>query len=199
MPRASQRVNMKYLSYNNCTGDGPEYLELAGGPKETPLFHQQMQIWATPVMLNNADKKWALQRNYLDGLVRQQRLQQAIAWLSPSELFDQTTDALCRTDAGSFLKYMESLRKYRENVITYFKDHKLFESTAYLPPSLWTNFLHRQKLTWEEKKYGRNMAEVILNFRIWIPAVFPAMFLNRSHFRLRWVLHWDAYVLCWDW
>lgn len=130
-PRASQRANMKNLSYNNCNSDGMEYLELAGGPKETPLFHQQMQIWSTPVMLNNADKKWALQRNYLDGLVRQQRLQQAIAWLSPSELFDQTTNALCRTDAGSFLKYMESIRKYRENVITFFKDKKLFESTAY--------------------------------------------------------------------
>ena len=162
-PRASQRVNMKYLSYNNCTGDGPEYLELAGGPKETPLFHLQMQIWATPVMLNNADKKWALQRNYLDGLVRQQRLQQATAWLSPSELFDQTTDALCRTDAGSFLKYMESLRKYRENVITYFKDHKLFESTAYFTAQPLDEFPTQAEvdLGGEEvwKKYGRSNSE----------------------------------------
>ncbi len=130
-PRAAQRVNMNSLSYNNCNGDGPEYLELAGGPRETPLFHQQMQIWATPVMLNYADKKWALQRNYLDGLIRQQQLQQAIAWLSPSELFAQTTEVLCHTNTGSFLKYMESIRNYRESVITYFKDHKLFESISY--------------------------------------------------------------------
>lgn len=130
-PRAAQRVNMKSLSYNNCNGDGSEYLELAGGPRETPLFHQQMQIWVTPVMLNSADKKWALQRNYLDGLIRQQQLQQAIAWLSPSELFAQTTEVLCHTNTGSFLKYMESIRNYRESVITYFKDHKLFESISY--------------------------------------------------------------------
>lgn len=162
-PRASQRINMKYLSYNNCTGDGREYLELAGGPRETPLFHQQMQIWATPVMLNNADKKWTLQRNYLDGLVRQQRLQQAIAWLSPSELFDQTTDALCRTDVSSFLKYMESLRKYRENVITYFKDQKLFESTAYFTGQPLDEFPTQAEVdlgdeaTW--KKYGRSNSE----------------------------------------
>ena len=133
-PHAAQRVNMKFLSYNNCNGDNVEYLELAGGPKETPLFHQQMQIWATPVMLNNADKKWALQRDYLDGLMLQQHLQQAIAWLSPSELFGQTTEALCHTNANSFLKYMDGLRNYRESVITYFKDHKLFESTAYFTP-----------------------------------------------------------------
>ena len=50
-----------------------------------------------------------------------------------------------RTDAGSFLKYMESLRKYRENVITYFKDHKLFESTAYFTAQSLDEFPHRQK------------------------------------------------------
>lgn len=131
MPRASKKVNMKGLSYNNRSGDGLEYLELSGGPRETPLIHQQLQIWATPVMLNNADKKWALQRNYLDGLMQQQQLQQAIAWLSPSELFGQTTEALCHTNANSFLKYMESLRNYRESVITYFKNHKLFDSITY--------------------------------------------------------------------
>lgn len=162
-PRASQRIGMKYLNYNNCSGDGVEYLELAGGPKETPLFHQQMQIWATPLMLDNADKKWALQRNYLDGLVCQQRLQQAIAWLSPSELFDQTTDALCHTDAGSFLKYMESIRKYRENVITYFKDHKLFESTSYFTGQSVDEFPTQAELDSGDetarKKYDRNNSE----------------------------------------
>jgi len=145
-PLAAQRVNMKYLSYNNCNGDGPEYLELAGGPRETPLFHQQMQIWSTPVMLNNADKKWALQRDYLDGLMRQQHLQQAIAWLSPSELFSQATDALCHTNANCFLKYMESLRNYRESLITYFKDHKLFESISYFTGQALEDFPTRAEL-----------------------------------------------------
>ncbi|MCD8136820.1 MAG: DUF3526 domain-containing protein [Parabacteroides gordonii] len=114
-------------------------------------------------MLNNADKKWALQRNYLDGLVHQQRLQQAIAWLSPSELFDQATDALCRTDAGSFLKYMESMRKYRENVITYFKDHKLFESTAYFTGQTLNEFPTQAELDSGDdaamKKYNRSNSE----------------------------------------
>lgn len=156
-PRASQRVNMKSVYYNNCNKSGHEYLELAGGPKETPLFHQQMQIWSTPVMLSNADKKWALQRNYLDGLVRQQRLQQAIAWLSPSELFDQTTNALCRTDAGSFLKYMESIRKYRENVIAFFKDKKLFESTTYFTAQPLDEFPTREELeSGDEEAIKRN-------------------------------------------
>lgn len=135
MKRISARMKLQGIIYYNFNSDGMEFTELAGGIRDVPLFHQQLQLWSIPAILNNADKKWALQRNYLDGLVRQQHLQQAIAWLSPSELFAQTTEALCRTDANSFLTYMESLRNYRETLITYFKDKKLFESIAYFTPS----------------------------------------------------------------
>lgn len=129
--RISQELSIDGIGYWNCTMGRDGYLEFSGGVQTTPIYHQKMQIWETPVMLSNADKKWALQRNYLDGLTRQQRLQQAIAWLSPSELFSQTTEALCHTDVRGFLTYMESIRNYRETVITFFKDKKLFESTTY--------------------------------------------------------------------
>lgn len=128
--RVVRMLGLKQLVFYNYSHDG-EYVEMSGGSRDVPLFLLEMQKWATPHLLEGADRKWALQRSYLDALVHQQRLQQAIAWLSPSELFDQTTDALCHTDANSFLGYMESIRKYRETLITYFKDMKLFESTAY--------------------------------------------------------------------
>ena len=162
-PRIAQRINMKSRNYNNANMDEKGWFEMAGGPRETALFHQQLQIWAIPVMLNNADKKWALQRNYMDGLLRQQQLQQVIAWLSPSELFAQTTEALCRTNAGSFLKYMESVRNYRESVITYFKDQKLFESTTYFTPQPLEEFPTQAELdsgdetAW--KRYVRGYSE----------------------------------------
>lgn len=123
-----------FSGYYTCSMDRDGAVMLSGGVRETPLYHLRMQAWETPAMFNNADKKWALQRDYLDGLTRQQQIQQAIAWLSPSELFHQATDALCHTDAHSFLKYMESIRNYRENVINFFKDNKLFESTLYFTP-----------------------------------------------------------------
>lgn len=123
---------MGFNGYWNCSmGHGDGDLILGGGTRTVPLFHQRLQTWSIPIMLSNADKKWALQRSYLDELVGQQRLQQAISWLSPSEVFGQTTDILCHTNANSFLKYMESVRRYRETVIGYFKDHKYFESITY--------------------------------------------------------------------
>lgn len=159
----TQRLNIKGMDYYNFSQTNNESYIFSGGSRNIPIFHQQLQIWATPVILNNADKKWALQRNYLDGLVRQQQLQQAIAWLSPSELFAQTTEALCRTDANSFLKYMESLRNYRETVITYFKDNKLFESISYFTPEPLEDFPTQAELdsgdseAW--KKYERGYSE----------------------------------------
>lgn len=159
----TQRLNIDDLNYYNFSQpDGERYI-FSGGSRDIPTLHQQLQIWATPVMLNYADKKWALQRNYLDGLVRQQQLQQAIAWLSPSELFAQTTEALCRTNANSFLKYMESLRNYRETVISYFKDNKLFESISYFTPEPLEDFPTQAELdsgdseAW--KKYERGYSE----------------------------------------
>ncbi len=131
--RVLRALDIRQLRFYNHNHNR-EYIEISGGTRTQPLFLRQMQIWAVPNMLDNADKKWALQRSYLDALVRQEHLQQAIAWLSPSELFDQTTDALCHTDANRFLGYMESLRKYRETLITYFKSQKLFETTAYFTP-----------------------------------------------------------------
>ena len=58
---------------------------------------------------------------------------------------------------------MESLRKYRENVITYFKDHKLFESTAYFTAQSLDEFPTQAEidLGGEEvwKKYDRSNSE----------------------------------------
>lgn len=58
---------------------------------------------------------------------------------------------------------MESLRKYRENVITYFKDQKLFESTAYFTGQPLDEFPTQAEVdlgdeaTW--KKYDRSNSE----------------------------------------
>jgi hypothetical protein len=129
--RIINELNLTGISHWNYSGGADGSKEISGSTKEVVLFHQRLSSWESPVTQSYADKKWAVQRNYLDGLVRQQNWQQRIAWLSPSELFGQTTEALCRTDMQSFLKYMESVRNYRETFIRYYTDKKLFESFAY--------------------------------------------------------------------
>lgn len=161
-------MKLEGISYWNRNGDDNGYMELSGGVRETPLFHQRLQIWETPLILSLADKKWALQRNYLDGLIKQQRLQQVIAWLSPSELFGQTTEALCHTNMNGHLKYMESIRDYRNAVITFFKDRKLFESISYFTPQPLEQFP-----TTTEVLAARNQGEDLVTKRSQSMVQFP--------------------------
>jgi len=87
--------------------------------------------WFGTVASDYADKKWTVQKDYLDQLVKQQELQRAISCLSPSEIFRQVTETLCQTNAQSFLKYMESIREYRLTILQFFRGNRLFESASY--------------------------------------------------------------------
>jgi ABC-type transport system involved in multi-copper enzyme maturation permease subunit len=128
-PRIQKETNA-IASYWNNNGGGDGMHEMSGITKELALFHQGLAIWESHTLQDYADKKWVIQKDYLDGLVRQQVWQQRIAWLSPSEIFGQATNTLCRTDMQAFLKYIESVRIYRETLFRYYADKKLFESFA---------------------------------------------------------------------
>jgi ABC-type transport system involved in multi-copper enzyme maturation permease subunit len=129
--RIRNEINLRYLSHWNFSGGSDGSKNMSGTVKDVVLYHQRMSSWESPVRMDYADKKWAIQRQYLDELVRQQQCQQRIAWLSPSELFGQANETLCRTDVQSFLKYMESVRNYRETFFRYYTDKKLFDAIAY--------------------------------------------------------------------
>ena len=129
--RIQKDLNLDDIWRWNSNGYEDGMREMCGISKEVALYEQRKSIWETPVRQDYADKKWAVQRNYLDELIRQQQWQQRIAWLSPSELFGQVTDILCKTDMHSFLKYLENLRNFRETFFRYYADKKLFESIPY--------------------------------------------------------------------
>ena len=129
--RIQKELNLEYLSYWNCIETEDGGIEISGSIKEMVLYHQAVSRWESSVMQDYADKKWAIQQNYLDGLIRQQKWQQWIACLSPSEIFGQASEALCRTNVSYLLTYMGSVRNYRETFFRYYTDKKLFESFAY--------------------------------------------------------------------
>lgn len=104
---------------------------------ETPLWHLEFESLNEKLISDFADRKWVLQQNYLNKLIEQQKLQQQLSWLSPSEIFKQITESLCQTSSDMFLKYMDSIRNYRLIFIGFFKDNNLFKSiTSFSPISL---------------------------------------------------------------
>jgi len=132
--RIMDEFNVEYFNCGSCGFYGDGSKEMIGITQETALYQRGLSIWESSALQSYADKKWAIQKNYMDELIRQEKWQQRIAWLSPSQIFGQTINALCRTDMQSFLKYMENVRNYRETFIRYYTDKKLFESFAYFAP-----------------------------------------------------------------
>jgi ABC-type transport system involved in multi-copper enzyme maturation permease subunit len=158
--RSMNEMNMETISHWNHWSAEDGLRQITGGRRITPLFYMHFYSYLhaeeTPLMLSYADKKWTLQRDYLDRLQHQQQIQQSIASLSPSEIFRQITETLCATGAGNFLKYMEYIRNYRETVIRYFRDNKLFTSSLYFTPQPIEEYPTEEELAQLESEDARN-------------------------------------------
>ncbi len=115
--------------------DGEKYFETSN--LATAIYNLEIESQNEQAIFDLADKKWALQQDYLNKLTDQQQLQQQIAWLSPSEIFRQISESLCHTNASAYRNYMESLRIYRETFIRFYRSNNLFKSiTSYTPKKL---------------------------------------------------------------
>jgi ABC-type transport system involved in multi-copper enzyme maturation permease subunit len=121
------------MNWNNSGGQDGRRL-LGGCSKSKFERYLQEHEFSEPLRIDYADKKWPLQRAYLDELDDQRKLAERIALASPSETFRLVCRALCRTDVDSYYRFMDRARRYREEVIGYFEDKKLFSSYLYFTP-----------------------------------------------------------------
>ncbi|MDR1755449.1 MAG: ABC transporter permease subunit [Culturomica sp.] len=126
--KALDKNGISHWDYNGYD-DGS--LEFSGGPRKTLDYHMHLSNWEIPRLIDYADKKWAVQKEYLDGLVKQERFQQRLALLSPSEIFGQLASSLCYSDPAYYLAWMERVREYRQTFIDYVRERKLYESSAW--------------------------------------------------------------------
>ena len=141
-----KELGMTGLSWWNYSGgnDGTEIM--TSGMKEAYEFHRRLNSWKEPARIDYADKKWAIQKKYLDDLLYQEKVREYLSWLSPVGIFEQITELQCRTNPAIFLRYLEHVRAYRESVIRYFKDKKLFETFIYFTPVPESFFMDDEKL-----------------------------------------------------
>ena len=135
------------ISHWNYNGwyDGMEIM--SGCTWETNEYYRRINTWKEPTRIDYADKKWAVQKKYLDDLERQGKIREYLACLSPAGIFEQVADIQCNTDPVTFLGYMDNVRNYRESIISYFKDKKLFESYSYFTPQPESTFPTQEQQT----------------------------------------------------
>lgn len=104
------------------------------GPQSTGEFYSLYSPWEFNRLVYYADKKWHIQKEYYNSLIRQENTRNRIAMLSPSEIFLQLSSSLCQTDTDNKMKYMDNIREYRASVIKYFEENKLTESPLWFTP-----------------------------------------------------------------
>lgn len=138
------------MDFYNFTMRDDGAMQIYGGAQKMVEVMRQTAAWSEPRRIDYADKKWAFQKKYQDELRRQQQVQQYLAWLSPSELFRQTTWKLCRTDADSYLRYMETIRNYRETFVSYYKEKKWFESIKYFTAQPFDVFFTEEQIAQQD-------------------------------------------------
>jgi ABC-type transport system involved in multi-copper enzyme maturation permease subunit len=107
---------------------------LAGCTRSKMEHWRKQHVFSEPLRIDYADKKWNLQKAYLDSLDEQRNFAEMISLISPSEVFRLVSASLCRTDVVSHYRFMDRVRRYRDEFIDFFRDRKIFSSFIYFTP-----------------------------------------------------------------
>jgi ABC-type transport system involved in multi-copper enzyme maturation permease subunit len=104
------------------------------------FFERQRREMALsePMRLDNADRKWAPQKSYLDSLSRQALAAENLSLLSPAGIFRALATSACGTSRADQEKRLDEVRRYRETFVSWLKGKNIFERFEYItstPPS----------------------------------------------------------------
>lgn len=115
---------------NEMADDG--YNEVYGCSHYIVQLRMSINVCTEPLRIWYADRKWQVQLRFLERVMRQQQLQQMLSWLSPSRMYSQAASLVCRTSPQDYLAYMKEVRAYRQEVIGFFTDRRIFGSLSYI-------------------------------------------------------------------
>ena len=110
---------------------GGEGNRIAGASQSYFEKERLMNIFREPLRIDYADKKWSIRKVYITKLGKQEKTAQYLSFLSPSEIFKKSINSLCATGAESHYRFLDQARKYREDLIRYYKENKFFSSYLY--------------------------------------------------------------------
>jgi len=120
-----------WFMHFNHNGGSDGYRELTGTARKTYEFYRDLNSYCEPLRIDYADKKWPIQKAYLEELENQRQLAELLSLISPSELFRLAASSLCRTDVEAHYQFLERAQNYREELIQFFRTEKIFDSFSY--------------------------------------------------------------------
>ena len=127
-----EEENLKHEGYNLCAGgdwDGG-YLILFT-PRSSMEFERRQKELVNPKLLENCDKKWAIQSDYLQQVYRQEKTVRYLSCMSPSEIFKQVSASICHTGMEAEVRFMDQVRQFQDVYYGFFLQNKIYSSYAY--------------------------------------------------------------------
>lgn len=136
-----------WQSYWNYFG-GPDGSLLIGGTSKAQMErHRKLHEYTEPLRIDYANKKWVIQKAYLDSLESQRSFAETISLVSPSEVFRLVCASLCCTGADGHYRFMDRTQHYRNEFIDFYRAKKIFSSLIYFTPVPAEKFLTAEEIT----------------------------------------------------
>ncbi|MFQ6042109.1 MAG: ABC transporter permease subunit, partial [Candidatus Poribacteria bacterium] len=105
-----------------------------GPPEKLPLFHEYLKF-KEELRIRYADKEGQMWQEYLtQNPIRQAKLAQDVARISPAAAYTHATAILAETDLDSHLRFLDQAKQYRSELIQYLRDQNAFASEAWYNP-----------------------------------------------------------------
>ncbi|MHC4439507.1 MAG: ABC transporter permease subunit, partial [Planctomycetota bacterium] len=72
-----------------------------------------------PLKIRHAEQRWKAQHIYIENLLKQKKVADALSWISPISHYSAVTSILAGTDVYSCQDFIQAAREYRQEVIHY--------------------------------------------------------------------------------
>lgn len=129
--------NTQFSSWSDIDG-----FYMIGGASKS--YFERMKLkneFTEPLRIDYADKKWSFRKDYITKLEKQQKIARYLSFLSPSEIFKESVNGLCASNAESHYNFLDQTHRFREELINYYKEKKLFSSCLYFTQQDPKNFM----------------------------------------------------------
>lgn len=104
---------------------------ILNAPEGMIEYYRTMYNVFEPIRIKYATKAWELEQEYFNNLKKQKRVADYLSRISPTSMYEAVMSALSKTDLGSYERFMEETRTYRDRMIDYFNSRKLFSSLSF--------------------------------------------------------------------
>ena len=149
-------------------------LEEINEKSEPQIPHAQNYFrFLEPRVIGTAEKTWLLRKHGLEDIfIQPAGVDKILLKLSPIGIYDSATQAWAGTDLNGIRDFFQQARQYRQTVIDYFYDQKVFEARQWFSAD-------KQAVDWNMlPQFSFKRSDIRINMKRALPDVFLLLIIN---------------------